>query len=756
MKKIFSLLALVILLRTGALGQTPQSGVTIDDEFKVATIPDKWKNESAVIIAQKTEYFFTRLASGKNYSTVVRISEYIHKRIKLQDKNALEKFSTFNYVTMGKDGMAEYKITKTNGKEETVDIKTAVDDEKDFDAVYKPIFYSLDVSSKKIAIPNLEVGDIIDYTLRSTIDWDMKTEGIGFRPFIFSLANNYPTVFQQYRFTMANGMKVQYRNYNGAPNLRFDPKTSVYGNKESFLSYYFMDRDREKSTDLRWNYELRTAPSVKFRVIFLADNDPSSKALGEAIVDRAGLDPEQVYKQYARAADHITPAVTSLVAYTTQFIAGKKDAGVLKTEDDIIRECYYCMRKVFLEMYYKGPVHSDLEKYMTGKKLYKKILAQEKKNGPDKEEREDEVRINSVTFATALRLALAAQDVQAELEVYMPRSLGAWRDAIFMDELDFVVKVKGKRKSYFLEAFNNFDAFGTPYQYLEGAEGYSIGYDQPNHYYRAGIPATSCNDNLEKQDYTISFTDAMDRIDAERVSSYLGYEKSSFIGTANLDRSYLNYDFAKYYVESGKEKNKKKKDQKQEIVTDEDPTKYNDPDRDEHIKERKEIFEKSLKGQLEVDKYEDFELLRDGRFGDTALLQFREKFTLKKLVSRAGKNYIFEVGKLIGEQIKLEQTELAGRQVDIWLPHAKTIENNIIVNIPASYSIDGLQELNISIDNESGSFISTAKLDNNKLLISTKKLYKRNFDKKESWPNYIAFLEPAYKFSQLKIVLKKK
>ena len=40
---------------------------------------------------------------------------------------------------------------------------------------------------------------------------------------------------------------------------------------------------------------------------------------------------------------------------------------------------YYCLRKVFLEMYYKGPVHSELEKYMTGKKLYKKVKAQQEK-----------------------------------------------------------------------------------------------------------------------------------------------------------------------------------------------------------------------------------------------------------------------------------------------------------------------------------------------------------------------------------------
>jgi len=752
-----------LLFAVRAFAQAPQLGTNIENEFTVTTVPDKWKNESAVIIGQKTEYLFTRLSSGRNYSTVVRIREYIHKRIKLQDKNALEKFSAFNYVTMGKDGSAEYKIIKPGGKEEAVDMKTAVEDEKEIDPIYKPIFFSLNIKSQKIAIPNLEVGDIIDYTLKSTIDWDMKLEGIGFKPFIFTLTNSYPTLYQQYRFTMVNGMKVQYRNYNGAPNLRFDPKASVYGDKESFLSYYFLDRDREKTTDVRWNYELRTAPSVKFRVILLADNDPSSKGLGEATVDRAGLNPDDVYKRYVGAAGYVTPTVTSLVAYTTQYISKKKEEGSLKTDDDLIRESYYCLRKVFLEMYYKGPVHSDLEKYMTGKKLYKKILAEEKKNGPDKEEREDEIRIGGVTFATALRMCLSSQNIPAELQVYVPRSLGSWRDAIFMDELDFVVKVKSKRKYYFLEPFNNFDAFGTPYQYLEGAEGYSIGYDQANRYYRATIPATTLNDNLQKQDYSISFNDGMDIVKAERISSYLGDEKASLIGNANLDRSYLNYDFAKYYVEPSSDKGKKKKGNDEPVIATADATKYDDPDKEEHIKARRDIFEKSLKEELDVDKYEDFELLKDGRYGDTALLQYKEKFTLKKLMSKAGKNYIFEVGKLIGDQIKLGQSELAGRQVEIWIPHARTIENNVSVRIPQGYTVEGLQDLNMNIDNESGSFISSAKVvprdsvgDDDKLFISAKKIYKKNFDKKEAWPNYVAFLEPAYKFSQLKIVLKKK
>jgi len=724
-------------------------GTTIEKEFDISTVPDKWKGESAVIIGQRTEYLFSRVVSGKNVY-VVRIQEYMHKRIKLQDKNSLEKFSTFYYVTMGKDGNADYKIIKASGKENKVNMSTAIEEEQDVPAIYKPILFKMNFKKMKIAIPDLEVGDIIDYTVKSTYDWDMKQEGIEFTPFIFSLANSYPTMFQQYRFTMADGMKVRYRAFNGAPNIKYDPKASVLSDKNSYLSYYFLDKDREKSNEERWSYEYRNTPTVKFRVVLLADNDEESKGLGQATIDRSTLDIDQVYARFAPAAAYMTTTVTALVGYTTEYMVKKKNDGVLKTDDDIIRETYYCLRKVFLEMYYKGPVHSDLEKYMTGKKLYKKVLASEKKDVTSKkEEKEDEIRINGVTFATAFRVALASMGIQSELFVYEPRNLGTWRDALFMEELDYVLRVKGKKKYYYLEAFNNFDAFATPYSYLEGAEGYAIGYQEKNQYFRASIPTTTASDNIERQQYVLDFSNGIDLIRAERTSSYLGATKTGRIEQANLDRSYLNYDFEKYY-------NEPKKSKKSENVAIETSNKYDDPDKEERTKDRKELFEKDLKEEFDVDKYEDFELIKDGRFGDTAWLQYKEKFTLKKLISKAGRNYIVEIGKIIGDQIKLDSNEMKTRQTDIWIPFARTIENTITVNIPTGYSVDGTQDLTTNVENESGSFSSTAKLDGEKLIITTKKLYKKSFDKKEAWSNYIAFIEPAYKFSQAKIVLKKK
>jgi hypothetical protein len=746
---------LLLLVYAGNLSaQTSLAGETVEPEFAVTTVPEKWNKESAVVIGQKSEYSFTRLATGKKYTTVVRIREYVHKRVKLQDKNALEKFSTYYYTTMGKDGSAEYQIIKASGKRIDVDMKTAIEEEKDVPAMYRPIYYKLNIKSLKIAIPDLEVGDIIDYSIRSTVDWDMKDQGVEFIPFIFSLANNYSTMYQQYRFVLANGMKVRFRAFNGAPNLKMDTKASVFGEKESYIAYYLMDKDREKTSEERWSFELRNTPSVKFRVIMLADNDPESKELGMAQIDRTLINIEDVYKRYVGAALYRTTTVNTLVAYTTEYIIKKKEGGSLKSDDDIIRECYYCLRKVFLEMYYKGPVHSELEKYMTGKKLYKKVLKQQEKDNLQKEEREDEIRINSVLFATALRMSLAAQGIQSELFVYIPRKLGAWRDVVFMDELDFAMKVKSKRKNYFLEAFNNFDAFASPYPHLEGVDGYSIGYDEPNKYYKTPGPTSGFDDNIERKDYQVNFNDAMDKIGIERTTILTGHEKSDKIGIANLDRSYLNKDFETYYNPPSPPKSKRKKED--EVIDIATSSGYENPDKAEKLKERREMMEKDIKTEFDIDLYLDFELIDNGRYGDSAALKYKETFSLKKLISRAGKNYIFDAGKLIGDQIKLEQTEMEKRETDIWLQNARIIENNITINIPNGYTIEGLQELNMNVDNESGAFISTTKTEGNKLIINTKKIYKKNFDKKDVWPNYVAFLEAGYKFSQAKVVLKKK
>ena len=93
----YMILFLAVSLSLTAFAQTPSIGEKVEDEFNVTAIPDKWKNESAVIIGMKEEYLFKRQVLRGKTTAGVNIKEYVHKRIKLQDKNAVEKFSTFYY-----------------------------------------------------------------------------------------------------------------------------------------------------------------------------------------------------------------------------------------------------------------------------------------------------------------------------------------------------------------------------------------------------------------------------------------------------------------------------------------------------------------------------------------------------------------------------------------------------------------------------------------------------------------------------------
>jgi hypothetical protein len=134
-----------------------------------------------------------------------------------------------------------------------------------------------------------------------------------------------------------------------------------------------------------------------------------------------------------------------------------------------------------------------------------------------------------------------------------------------------------------------------------------------------------------------------------------------------------------------------------------------------------------LKEQFELGNYDGFELTNDGRYEENPKLQFQEKFTLKSLVGKAGKNYLFDAGKFIGSQFALEEKDLK-REVDIYLSYPRTITNKLILNVPEGYAPQGLEDFNVNVDNQTGSFISSAKLEGNKVVINTVKTYKTIYE----------------------------
>lgn len=729
----FSATCFFLVFLFASVNAFAQDQITEEPEFKVAAVPDKWKSESAVILAQKTDYAYVR----KAMTNAMTIREYVRKRIRLQDKNALENFSEFYYATYGKKTAVTYSVIKASGKVVNIDLSNAIEVDKDVPGVFKPIYLrGGNTAYFKMAIPDLEIGDIVDFHFESAEEVVLGKNNGEFTPYIFTLTYNYPVLYQKFQFDLDKGTDASFKSYNGAPILRegnggFDTKAS---DKKSLVSYFIIDKNREKTSDERWNYEYRNSPTVKLKITYKSgglSNTLFGKK-GEATAETISLD--RLRNIYASLQYYSSPLIEGIAKSIIDYLKnnGKDNLPPKQT----VREMYYVFRKIFLESYYKDQINGkDLDMFGARHRRYSKDT--KKKSS----EKEDQVTVSKLLWAAVLCRTCIKKDISVEALVIMPRYLGKWNDMLFQEELELAMRVKGD-KYYFMFPFDNFDVFAQPSETFDGSEAYAFALGPKSEgYYKTNVPSTTYDENQQKQESLITLPETMDILQVERTSTYSGIEKGGSIALAHLDREYLNKDFKQYIINPKKDKG---------------DNSYTDDDKEERKKTQLEYLKKSIENEgLEVNKYDKFELQQDGRFDETPLLVYKENYSLKKLLNKAGRNYLLDAGKLIGDQIKLEEKEIKARDNDIWLSHARTFINNISIALPKGYIAYGLQDLNFNIDNESGSFVSSAKMDSNKLVVSTQKIYKKNYDKKELWPNYVAFLEAAYKFTQVKVVLKK-
>jgi hypothetical protein len=234
-----------------------------------------------------------------------------------------------------------------------------------------------------------------------------------------------------------------------------------------------------------------------------------------------------------------------------------------------------------------------------------------------------------------------------------------------------------------------------------------------------------------------------------RVSSFFGHFKEYEQSDKLEFFDYVNEDYKKYGTESLLDlvKNKKKQDQYQKefkaLI--------------EKIKEgNKEKLKKVVSQEFEFEIEEVvFELKNTGRFGSNQPFEYEENFVIKNnLVKKAGSNLIVEIGKILTDQIDVDKKEI-DRKNNVYMSFPRSFDNEIIFEIPAGFTVMGLEKLNKKVENETGKFTSTASISGNQLTIRTIKEYKNYFEPNANWSKMVLFLDAAYQFTQEKILLKK-
>src|SRR5688572_28628972 len=308
-------------------------------EFKSLTIPDKWKNESAVLIAFHREYvmdFTTKVTGLTSVSRFYIEKLNYHYRIKLNDKASVTDFSELSFdsktIKSNLFGKASayrvigIKVVKPSGTEKEVDLTQAV---------------KTDITSSKelkIPIPNLEAGDIVDYFV-ALRDESMSMPDFGDE---YLLELKYPVVSHLVTFSLPHQLNFYYDSYNGAPGF-----TSV--KKDNDVIYTLKDDMREKNPDLLWYSPYQAAPHFRYRVT-KAETKPLVATEAQDFLISIGRN-------------------ISDVGHMVDFMEGN----FKKTKDTqlIINEIYFLLRNpIYMKAYYDVPLGKPLDGPLSGNRFF--------------------------------------------------------------------------------------------------------------------------------------------------------------------------------------------------------------------------------------------------------------------------------------------------------------------------------------------------------------------------------------------------
>ncbi|RYZ15467.1 MAG: DUF3857 domain-containing protein, partial [Chitinophagaceae bacterium] len=196
-------------------------------EFKVTNVPADLSNESAVIIARafditnSSKSRFKWVGIGFNVARRNLYRTVYHERVKINDKNALNEFSTIEYRKK-LDNSTRFGFSKLYNTMETyIGAKIIKGDGKEVIVNTAEEVLTKDEKTRqegKLAISDLQVGDILDYYIDVEEMKENNDDEQG--PFTFVMGGDYPMLYINVRLQLDEKAGVQYISANGAPELK--------------------------------------------------------------------------------------------------------------------------------------------------------------------------------------------------------------------------------------------------------------------------------------------------------------------------------------------------------------------------------------------------------------------------------------------------------------------------------------------------------------------------------------------------------
>jgi hypothetical protein len=180
---------------------------------------------------------------------------------------------------------------------------------------------------------------------------------------------------------------------------------------------------------------------------------------------------------------------------------------------------------------------------------------------------------------------------------------------------------------------------------------------------------------------------------------------------------------------------------------------YNDETKKEVLVDQSKYFDKNFKTEKSIIENTNVE-----DFGNIPL-KYRIEGTSAAFVEKAGNEFLFKIGELIGPQAEMYQEE--ERKLPVYRDENKIYRRIITINIPDGYEFDNLENLNMNLvfdhDNKKDiGFISSYKIEGNQLIVNCEEYYYKLTQPIEKYADFVKVINAAADFNKVTLVLKKK
>lgn len=668
-------------------------------DFQKRTVPDRYKNASAVILSYyrelSTDYYRKATADlvlNLRLTRQIDCTDMERMLIQINDKKALKDYSEFTFKTKSRKWTWGYhhktqtvlgiRVIKKNGNVQEVSLDDYVDvkegkNDKDL--------------SQKIAVPGLEVGDCIDVFSLDQID----TQEQQLDPFYFVLRQDEPVLYTKVHCVLDQSLATVYRTMNGAPDF-----TQTTDKDKNAVLDMVMDKPVDAESSI-WYNSLEQSPFIEMYIT------PTKAKV--AVVEKA------MRQKGVRGNPDVTPILQDdwklLKSYVSK--GGYSPAGLPST--------------------------------------YKSVFKSAKKEGMSAEEKADRIySFEYVSRGASQRVFNTVANYLRKLGVEIEMGITTPFGALPVDKLinynstSWFFRLKGTDVYYFPGTYPKV-ASEIPYIY-QGRKAYMQDSEE-----QITIPVSQAEANKSVNDMVVKLDGT--KLDISRKVTYSGEQKmygqslvspdNTLFGSSQLEAywRYLKYgDKDPYSCYTKKESAELK-------------GAFN-----EYRKNAIDPFKAEISSYHDGDPVQvgGYGVDCVGIRRDSSNFVYHVDYVMDGMVKRAGNNYLLSVGKLIGSSLKLEGKDRE-RIDDVWRKMAFVDEWNIEIPLPQGYKVsaEALKKIETSVANECGEFTVKATAGNESVKVYVRKCFAHRVEPVSNWSKLLALVDACSAFADKQMVIAK-